>query len=73
MLSTRWICPIEYVSGVWDRCSEQDSQTLQKIENEAAHLVTGLIREHVQRMWMDNSITKKAEINLLNNYICVNS
>ena len=29
---------------VWDGCSEQDSQTLQKIQNEAARLVTGLTR-----------------------------
>ena len=35
---------IEYASGVWDGCSEQDSQTLQKFQNEAAHLVTGLTR-----------------------------
>ena len=33
---------IEYASIVWDGCSEQDSQTLQKIQNEAARLVTGL-------------------------------
>ena len=26
---------IEYASIVWDGCSEQDSQTLQKIQNEA--------------------------------------
>ena len=35
---------LEYVSVVWDRCSEQDSQTLQKIQNEATCLVTGLTR-----------------------------
>ena len=35
---------IEYASIVWDGCSEQDSQTLQKIQNEAAWLVTGLTR-----------------------------
>ena len=29
---------------VWDGCSEQDSQTLQKIQNEAARLVTGFTR-----------------------------
>ena len=29
---------------VWDGCSERDSQTLQKIQNEAARLVTGLTR-----------------------------
>ena len=53
---------VEYASIVWDGCSEQNSQTLQKIQNEAARLVTGLtiIREPVQRMWMENSITKKA-------------
>ena len=32
---------IEYASIVWDGCYEQDSQTLQKIQNEAALLVTG--------------------------------
>ena len=32
---------VEYASVVWDGCSERDSQTLQKIQNEAARLVTG--------------------------------
>ena len=48
MLSTKYICPflpvVEYASVVWDGCSKQDSQTLQKIQNEAARLVTGLTR-----------------------------
>ena len=35
---------IEYASIVWDGYSEQDSQTLPKIHNEAARLVTGLTR-----------------------------
>ena len=35
---------VEYASVVWDGCSECDSQTLQKIQNEAARLVTGLTR-----------------------------
>ena len=49
MLSFRCICPffyknVEYASVVWDGCSKQDSQTLQKIQNEAARLDTGLTR-----------------------------
>ena len=35
---------IEYASIVWDGCSEQDSQTVQKIQNDAAWLVTRLTR-----------------------------
>ena len=35
---------VEYASVVWDGCSEQDSLTLQKGQNEAARLVTGLTR-----------------------------
>ena len=35
---------VEYASVVWDGCSEQDSQTLQKIQNEAARLATGIYR-----------------------------
>ena len=35
---------VEYASVVWDGCSEQDSQILQKIQNEAARIVTGLTR-----------------------------
>ena len=35
---------VEDASVVWDGCSEQDSQTLQKIQNEAARLITGLTR-----------------------------
>ena len=35
---------VEYASVAWERCSEQDSQTLQKIQNEAARHVTGLTR-----------------------------
>ena len=35
---------VEYASVVWDGCSEPDSQTLQKIQNETARLVTELMR-----------------------------
>ena len=35
---------VEYASVVWDGCSDQDSQTLQNIQNETARLVTGLAR-----------------------------
>ena len=35
---------VEYASVVCDGCSEQDSQTLQKIQNKVARLVTGLTR-----------------------------
>ena len=35
---------VEYASVVWGGCSEQDSQTLQKIQIEAVRIVTGLTR-----------------------------
>ena len=35
---------VEYASVVWDGCSEQDSQMLQKIQNEAARIITRLTR-----------------------------
>ena len=35
---------VEYASIVWDGCTEQDSKILQKMQNEAARLVTGLTR-----------------------------
>ena len=35
---------VEYASIVWDGCSEQDSVLLQRVQNEAARLVTGLTR-----------------------------
>ena len=35
---------VEYALGVWDGCSERDSQTLQKIQDKAARLVTGPTR-----------------------------
>ena len=35
---------VEYASVVWKGCSGQDSQTLQKVQNEAAPIVTGLTR-----------------------------
>ena len=35
---------VEYASIVYYGCSEQDSVTLQKVQNEAAQLVTGLTR-----------------------------
>ena len=42
---TSYMLPIvEYSSVVWDGCSEQDSVTLQKVQNEAARFVTGLTR-----------------------------
>ena len=37
-----YVLPIvENVSVVWNECSEQDSVTLQKVQNEGARLVTG--------------------------------
>lgn len=40
-----YVLPIlEYSSVVWDGCTEQDSYTLEKIQNEAARIVTGLTR-----------------------------
>ena len=35
---------IGYASLVWDGCTQQDSNTLQKIQNEAARIVFGLTR-----------------------------
>ena len=35
---------VEYASVVWNGCSEQDIVTLQKVQNEAGRLVTGLTR-----------------------------
>ena len=35
---------VEYATAVWGGCSEQDSQTLQTIQNEGARLVTGFTR-----------------------------
>lgn len=40
-----YVLPIlEYSSIVWDGCSAQDSHTLEKLQNEAARIVTGLTR-----------------------------
>ena len=33
----------EYASLVWDGCRKKDSNTLQKIQNEAARIVTSII------------------------------
>ena len=35
---------IEYASVVWDGCSEQDSILLERLQNEAARIVTELAR-----------------------------
>ena len=35
---------LEYSSIVWDGCSEQDKTALEKLQNEAARIVTGLTR-----------------------------
>ena len=35
---------LEYASTVWDGCSAQNSDILDKIQNEAARIVTGLTR-----------------------------
>ena len=35
---------IEYAPLVWNNCTQQDSNTLQKIQNEAVCIVTGLTR-----------------------------
>lgn len=40
-----YVLPIlEYSSVVWDGCSLQDSNSLEKLQNEAARIVTGLTR-----------------------------
>ena len=35
---------LEYSSIVWDGCSQQDSEALERLQNEAARIVTGLTR-----------------------------
>ena len=35
---------IEYSSVVWDNCTDQDANALEKLQNEAARIVTGLTR-----------------------------
>ena len=40
-----YVLPIlEYSSIVWDGCSQQDSESLERLQNEAARIVTGLTR-----------------------------
>ena len=40
-----YVLPIlEYSSIVWDGCTAQDSNALEKLQNEAARIVTGLTR-----------------------------
>ena len=40
-----YVLPIlEYSSIAWDGCTSQESQTLEKLQNEAARIVTGLTR-----------------------------
>ena len=40
-----FVLPIpEYSSIVWDGCSQQDSIALDRLQNEAARIVTGLSR-----------------------------
>ena len=40
-----YVLPIlEYSSIVWDGCTTQESQTLEKLQSKAARIVTGLIR-----------------------------
>ena len=59
---------VEYASVVWDGCSEQDSQTLQKIQNEAARLVTGLTRSVSKNV--DGQLCHK-EGNNINSLSCI--
>ena len=35
---------LQYSSIVWDGCSEHDKSALERLQNEAAHIVTGLTR-----------------------------
>ena len=53
-----YVLPVlEYSSVVWDGCSLQDSNALDKLQNEAARIVTGptrsVSRKFVSGMWMD--------------------
>ena len=53
---------IECASLVWDGCTQQDSNTLQKIQNEAVRIVTGLTRSvslltlYKERGWTNLSV-----------------
>ena len=40
-----YVLPVlEYSATVWDNCTAQNSNTLEKLQNEAARIVTGLTR-----------------------------
>ena len=41
MIYTSFIRPLEYSNVVWDNCTQYESKDLEKIQNEAARIVTG--------------------------------
>ncbi|MCG7877681.1 MAG: reverse transcriptase domain-containing protein [Candidatus Thiodiazotropha endolucinida] len=45
---------IEYASIVWDNCTEQDANALEKLQHEAARVVTGLTRSvSLERLYLE--------------------
>ena len=60
-----YVLPVlEYSSVVWDGCSDYNTNTLEKIQHEAARIVTGLTRsvsieKPVHGMWLDNTDQQK--------------
>ena len=47
---------LEYSSIVWDGCTDEQSSSLEKIQNEAARIVTGLTRPvSLERLYIKNA------------------
>ena len=61
---------LEYSSIVWDGCSQQDSIALDRLQNEAARIVTGLTRsvsfENVYRECSWSSLVERRKQQKLN-------
>ena len=58
-----YVLPVlEYSSVVWDGCSLQDSNALDKLQNEAARIVTGLTRSvSLENLYRECGWTSLAE------------
>ena len=52
---------LEYADVVWDNCTQQEANELEKIQNEAARIVTGATKLASIQSLMSESLTSRRE------------
>ena len=68
---------LEYLSLVWDGCTQHDTNTLEKLQHEAARIVTGhtisFPGKLIQKMRLDFTFRNAKQQKIIFMYISINS